>query len=67
MIVLGEAEGCIPFSTLVKENEKTSLSRDVISLENDVALLPYSSGTTGLPKPVMLSHYNIVANLCQLR
>ncbi|WP_022835537.1 AMP-binding protein [Salisaeta longa] len=32
---------------------------------DDVAVLPYSSGTTGLPKGVMLTHRNIVANICQ--
>lgn len=31
----------------------------------DLAFLPYSSGTTGLPKGVMLSHYNIVSNCRQ--
>jgi acyl-CoA synthetase (AMP-forming)/AMP-acid ligase II len=34
---------------------------------DDNALLLYSSGTTGLPKGVLLSHRNLVANLCQIR
>ena len=32
---------------------------------HDVALLPYSSGTTGLPKGVMLTHANLVSNMVQ--
>jgi len=31
----------------------------------DVAVLPYSSGTTGMPKGVMLTHYNISSNVRQ--
>ncbi|MEL6348535.1 MAG: AMP-binding protein, partial [Myxococcota bacterium] len=31
----------------------------------DVVVLPYSSGTTGFPKGVMLTHFNLVANLVQ--
>ncbi len=32
----------------------------------DVAFLPYSSGTTGLPKGVMLTHANLVASVGQI-
>jgi acyl-CoA synthetase (AMP-forming)/AMP-acid ligase II len=32
----------------------------------DTAVLPYSSGTTGLAKGVILTHRNLVANLCQI-
>jgi acyl-CoA synthetase (AMP-forming)/AMP-acid ligase II len=36
-----------------------------IDPRHDVVVLPYSSGTTGLPKGVMLTHYNLVANILQ--
>ncbi|XP_049875071.1 probable 4-coumarate--CoA ligase 1 [Pectinophora gossypiella] len=32
---------------------------------DDVSLIPYSSGTTGMPKGVMLTHKNLVTNLKQ--
>ena len=37
-----------------------------IDPEKDIAVLPYSSGTTGLPKGVMLTHYNLTSNMRQL-
>lgn len=37
-----------------------------IDPEKDLAALPYSSGTTGLPKGVMLSHYNLTSNIRQM-
>jgi acyl-CoA synthetase (AMP-forming)/AMP-acid ligase II len=33
----------------------------------DTAVLPYSSGTSGRPKGVILTHRNLVANLAQIR
>ncbi|MFX1292979.1 MAG: long-chain fatty acid--CoA ligase, partial [Promethearchaeota archaeon] len=32
----------------------------------DIALLPFTGGTTGLPKGTMLTHYNITSNIIQL-
>jgi acyl-CoA synthetase (AMP-forming)/AMP-acid ligase II len=37
-----------------------------IDPDHDIVVLPYSSGTTGLPKGVMLTHRNLVANLVQI-
>ncbi len=42
------------------------LEQTRIDPAEDVVALPYSSGTTGLPKGVMLTHRNLVANLLQL-
>src|SRR5207245_3960279 len=63
VFVLGEAEGATPFAELLRE-ERTPPEPDIHPRE-DIAVLPYSSGTTGFPKGVMLTHYNLVANLRQ--
>ena len=35
----------------------------IVDIKKDIAILPFSSGTTGAPKGVMLSQYNLVAGI----
>ncbi|KAK4887094.1 hypothetical protein RN001_003365 [Aquatica leii] len=47
--------------------ENTAEVEDKYDLNvKDTVLLPFSSGTTGLPKAVELTNYNVISNICQL-
>src|SRR5246127_3269459 len=59
------APGAESFDNLLKAVSTTYPKPDQPS-DQALAALPYSSGTTGLPKGVMLSHYNLIANIYQL-
>lgn len=56
-------EGTVNFEELI--NTKVDHPDVELGTKDDLAFLPYSSGTTGLPKGVELSHKNLLANIYQ--
>jgi 4-coumarate--CoA ligase len=62
IFIIGDApEGMAPFTTLMG----SPIEQVPAGIDEQIVVLPYSSGTTGFPKGVMLSHRNLVANLVQ--
>lgn len=53
--------GSTPYRALFADSLESAVPRD----PDDLAVLPYSSGTTGVNKGVMLSNRNLVANITQ--
>jgi len=60
-----EAAGAEPLAMLLR-NSSASLPQLATDPTQALAALPYSSGTTGLPKGVRLSHSNLVTNVFQV-
>jgi acyl-CoA synthetase (AMP-forming)/AMP-acid ligase II len=57
------AEGVPTLASIARDEDPPAVHIDA----EDIAVLPYSSGTTGLPKGVMLTHRNLIANLLQIK
>src|SRR6266536_529642 len=65
IFVIGDNERATSVASLLDVDGSVPVVK--IDPNDDLAALPYSSGTTGFPKGVMLTHHNLVAMLCQLR
>lgn len=68
VVLLGDEKvgGVLHFQEMVGVGEGMRGTRVKVDPKNDLAYLVYSSGTTGLPKGVMLTHTNVVSDLCMV-
>jgi acyl-CoA synthetase (AMP-forming)/AMP-acid ligase II len=63
LFTIDETPGVPSLASLAIDKDPPAVTIDPV---NDLCVLPYSSGTTGLPKGVMLTHRNVVAQLNQI-
>ncbi|KAF8783826.1 hypothetical protein HU200_000266 [Digitaria exilis] len=59
----GRFDGCAVFADEVLAADELEEDEDIHP--DDVVALPYSSGTTGLPKGVMLTHRSLITSVAQ--
>jgi len=57
-------ENCLSFSDLIQLSDELEISETQINADDPVAL-PFSSGTTGLPKGVILTHKSLSTSVAQ--
>lgn len=61
--IIVDTTGSIPF---VSHRNHPSIEPVIIDPKEDIAVLQYTGGTTGTPKGVMLTHFNLSANVEQI-
>jgi acyl-CoA synthetase (AMP-forming)/AMP-acid ligase II len=64
IVCIGDAPGTEPLTALLGASRTPP---DIDISPDDLAVMPYSSGTTGFPKGVMLTHRNLVAQCLSLK
>ncbi|MHA1271647.1 MAG: long-chain-fatty-acid--CoA ligase [Candidatus Helarchaeota archaeon] len=77
-VILVNVEGKVPkqpeegkiihWNSLLDQHPDVTPVPDIeINSKEDIAVIQYTGGTTGLPKGALLSHYNIISNILQIK
>lgn len=62
--IIEKIPGTFLLEELIEKNDPNPPSVE-INAKDDLALLPFTGGTTGVPKGTMLTHYNLTTNTIQ--
>jgi long-chain acyl-CoA synthetase len=62
MIPPYDLPNAVPFNMALREGKKLVLKKPIVN-NNEIALLQYTGGTTGLSKGAMLTHQNVLSNM----
>ena len=60
VIVIVEDDQCESILDTLKETGEASFPSVKVNAKENVAILPFSSGWSGLPKGVIITHYNLI-------
>lgn len=68
IVVFGETEDHVPFSEfLISSGNEEGFEPVTVEDLKETAIIFFSSGTTGMPKGIMLSHYGLLSQNMLLR
>uniref|UniRef100_A0A0P5EQT1 4-coumarate--CoA ligase n=1 Tax=Daphnia magna TaxID=35525 RepID=A0A0P5EQT1_9CRUS len=66
IVLLGPSQdGCVSYQDMMQDSGDLFNDNIKIDIDNDIFILPHSSGTSGLPKNVMLTHSSVGKNIQQ--
>ncbi len=56
----GDGEGVFSFEDMLSRRAKKEFAKPSINIQQDLSMLLYTSGTTGVPKGSMITHFQVI-------